>query len=136
LESVSKEDSFDIHHDHIQWKKNLGIGLKFEVVIRIGFLTQKCETTKYMKLNKEKWDSRNETRKKLRNETNFYFWRKKRNETKFRCLFCFAKQAKFRETIFFVSLCFMFRETKKMMRNGNPTRATGQTIFTLIERTF
>jgi hypothetical protein len=24
LESVSKEDSFDIHNDHIQWKKILG----------------------------------------------------------------------------------------------------------------
>jgi hypothetical protein len=40
----------------------------------------------------------------------------KRNETKFRCLFCFAKQAKFREISrnnFVVSLCFVFRETKK-----------------------
>jgi hypothetical protein len=42
LESVWKEDSFDIHHDHIQFLKNLGfystvgLGLKFEVVFRIG----------------------------------------------------------------------------------------------------
>jgi hypothetical protein len=35
LESVSKEDSFDTHHDHIQWKKMLGLlglGITFEVV--------------------------------------------------------------------------------------------------------
>jgi hypothetical protein len=43
LESVSKEDCFDIHNDHIQWEKNswlftVGLGLKFEVVFRIGFL--------------------------------------------------------------------------------------------------
>jgi hypothetical protein len=114
LESVSKEDSFDYHHDHIQWKKNLGLGLKFEVVFRIGFLTQKCETTKNMKLNKEKWDLRNETRKKnYETKQNFTFDVTKRNETKFRCLFCFAKQAKFREKIFLFRFVSCFAKQKK-----------------------
>jgi hypothetical protein len=70
LESVSKEDSFQIHHDHIKWKKNswlftVDLGLIFVVVFRIGFLanfhniwnltlkcykncftdSEKCETT-------------------------------------------------------------------------------------------
>jgi hypothetical protein len=51
-----------------------------------------------------------------RNEILLLTKQTKRNETKFRCLFCFAKQAK----QFCVSLCFVFRETKKRMRNGNP----------------
>jgi hypothetical protein len=41
LESVSKEDSFYIHHDPIQLKTILGLlglGLKFEVIFGIGFL--------------------------------------------------------------------------------------------------
>jgi hypothetical protein len=48
-------------------------------------------------------------RNKKKNETkrNFTFDEIKRNETKFRCFYCFAKQAK-------------FRETKNRMRNGNP----------------
>jgi hypothetical protein len=90
---------FNIHHDHIQWKQILGQGLKFEVVFRIGFLTQKFETTKYMKLNKEKWDSQNETRKKLRNKMKFYFWRNKTKQNE-------------------ISLLILFRETSKILRNN------------------
>jgi hypothetical protein len=44
-----------------------------------------------MKLNKGKWDSRQETIKNLRNEILLL---SKQNETKFRCFCCFAKQAK------------------------------------------
>jgi hypothetical protein len=68
-------------------------------------LTRKCETTKLIKLNKGKWDSQIKTRKNTKR--NEIFLLTKQNETKFRCFYCFAKQAKFRETIFFVSLCFV-----------------------------
>jgi hypothetical protein len=37
----------------------------------------------------------------------------KRNETKFRCLFCFAKQAKFRETTFLFRIVSCFAKQKK-----------------------
>jgi hypothetical protein len=57
--------------------------------------------------------------KNYETKRNFTFYETKRNETKFRSFLCFAKQAKFRETTF-VSLCFVFRETKKRKRNGNP----------------
>jgi hypothetical protein len=47
--------------------------------------------------------------KKFTNATKFYFWR---NETKFRCFLCSAKQVKFRETTF-VSLFLCFAKQKK-----------------------
>jgi hypothetical protein len=141
LESVSKDDSFNIHHE-IQWRKSWFLDqgnlkwfsgwVSWPIFIifwdwtlkcnekRIVSLTQKCESNKYVKLYKGKWDSRNETRKRLRNETKFYFWRNKtkRNEIS---LFIFDSRNKrnFAKQ-FFVSLCFVFRETKKRMRNGNP----------------
>jgi hypothetical protein len=37
----------------------------------------------------------------------------KRNETKFRCFCCFAKQAKFRETIFLFRFLSCFAKQKK-----------------------
>jgi hypothetical protein len=60
------------------------------------------------------WNFTKKIRFTKRNQKKIAKWNKillltKQNETKFRCLFCFAKQAKFRETIF----CFVFRETKK-----------------------
>jgi hypothetical protein len=68
-----------------------------------------------MKLNKGTWDSRNETSKKKIYETkrNFTFDETKRNETKFRCLFWFAKQAKFRETICLFRFVSCFAKQKK-----------------------
>jgi hypothetical protein len=42
----------------------------------------KCKTTKYMKLDKSKWDSRNEARKNYETKRNFTFDETKRNETK------------------------------------------------------
>jgi hypothetical protein len=42
-------------------------------------LTQKCETTKFIKLNKGKWDSRNKTRKNYETKRNFSFEETKRN---------------------------------------------------------
>jgi hypothetical protein len=78
-------------------------------------LASECETTKYMKLNKGKWDSRNETRKKVQNKTKFYFWRNKtkQNKTKFRCFYCFVKQAKFCETNFLFRFVLCFAKQKK-----------------------
>jgi hypothetical protein len=44
----------------------------------------------------------------------------KQNETKFLCFSCFAKQAKFCETIFCFALFRVSRNKKAGCRNGNP----------------
>jgi hypothetical protein len=51
-------------------------------VIRIKSvsLTQKCESTKYVKRNKGKWDLRNKTRKIYDTKPNFNFDETKQNE--------------------------------------------------------
>jgi hypothetical protein len=55
-----------------------------------------------------------------RNQTKIYETKRnftddetKRNETKFRCFSCFAKQAKFRETIFLFRYVSCFAKQKK-----------------------
>jgi hypothetical protein len=68
-----------------------------------------------------------------RNQTKIYETKRnftddetKRNETKFRCFSCFAKQAKFRETIF----CFaMFRVSRN--KKGCEMETLGISNFTL-----
>jgi hypothetical protein len=56
----------------------------------------------FTKENKEKFTKRNEI-----------LLLTKQNETKFRCLFCFAKQAKFRETILLFRFVSCFAKQKK-----------------------
>jgi hypothetical protein len=74
-----------------------------------------------MTRNKAKWDWRNETRKNLRNETKCYPWR---NETKRNfAVFLFRETSEISRNKFFVSHSFVFRETEKRKRNGNPTHA-------------
>jgi hypothetical protein len=63
--------------------------------------------------------------KKLRNKTKFYLWRNKTNETKRNfAVFCVLQNKRNFAKQLFCSLCFVFHETKKMMRNGNPTLIT------------
>jgi hypothetical protein len=61
--------------------------------------------------------------KKYETKRNFTFDETKRNKTKrnFAVYFVSRNKRNFAKQIF-VSLCFVFCETKKMMRNGNPTR--------------
>jgi hypothetical protein len=67
----------------------------------------------FTKRNKKKVTKRNEILLlKKQNET-------KRNEISLFLLF--RETSEISRNKFFVSLCFVFRETKKMMRNGNPT---------------
>jgi hypothetical protein len=56
---------------------------------------------------------------------NFTFDETKRNETKFRCILCFAKQAKFRETIFLFRFVSCFAKHK----NGSEM----ETLFTSLQ---
>jgi hypothetical protein len=81
-------------------------------VLRNVSLTQKCETTKHMKRNKAKWDSRKETRKNLRNETKFYLWR---NETKrnFVVFFVSRNKRNFAKQFFCFALFRVSRNKKK-----------------------
>jgi hypothetical protein len=83
----------------------------------------KCKTTKYMKINKSKWDSRNKPRTKLRNETKFYFLRNKTKRN-----FADFIVSRNKRNNFAVSLCFVFREIKKRMRNGNPSTSILQIV--------
>jgi hypothetical protein len=101
LESVSKKNSFDIHHDHKHYNAT------------IVSPTQKCKTTKYMKLNTGKWNSRNENRPNLRNETKFYSWRNKTKRNEISLFLLFRETSEISRNNFFLSLCFVFRETKK-----------------------
>jgi hypothetical protein len=73
-----------------------------------------------MKLNKGKMGFTKENKKKF-TKRNKILHLTKQNETKFRSLFCFAKQAKFRETILLFRFVLCFAKQKKRMRNGNPT---------------
>jgi hypothetical protein len=66
-----------------------------------------------MKLNEGKWDSRKKQGKIYETKRNFTFDETKRNETKFRCLFCFTKQAKFCETILLFRFVLCFAKQKK-----------------------
>jgi hypothetical protein len=51
-------------------------------------------------------------KKNYETKRNFSFDETKRNETKFRCFYCFTKQAKFRETIFCFALFCVSRNKK------------------------
>jgi hypothetical protein len=108
-------------------------GLKFEVVFRIGFLANfhkilelniKMQQELFNWLRKAKqlniWNvtKENEIRgpkpdTNYETKRNFTFDETKQNETKFRGLFCFAKQAKFRETIFLFRFVSCFAKQKK-----------------------
>jgi hypothetical protein len=96
--------------------KTYNFGNEHENATRIVSLTQR--NTKQLNIsNLTKGNEIHEMKhaKKLRNKTKFYFWRNKtkRNETKFRCLFCFAKQAKFRETICLFRFVSCFAKQRK-----------------------
>jgi hypothetical protein len=68
---------------------------------------------RFMKRNEKKITKRNEILLLTKqNET-------KRNEISLFILF--RETSEISRTKFFVSHCFVFRETKKRMRNGNPT---------------
>jgi hypothetical protein len=56
-----------------------------------------------------KWNQK----KNYETKQNFTFDETKRNETKFRCFLCFAKQAKFHETIFLFRFVSCFAKQKK-----------------------
>jgi hypothetical protein len=69
-----------------------------------------------------KWDSRNETRKKS-TKRNKILLLTKQNETKpneISLFLLFRETSEISRKKFFVPLCFVFRETKQRMRNGNP----------------
>jgi hypothetical protein len=84
--------------------------IKNQKATTIVSLTLKCETTKYMKRNKGKWDSRNEARKNYETKRNFAGFLVSRNKRNFaKQLFCFAM--------------FRVSRNKKRMRNGNPKYA-------------
>jgi hypothetical protein len=55
---------------------------------------------------------------KYETKRNFTFYETKRNEISLFLLF--RETSEISRNKFFVSLCFVFRETKKRMRNGNP----------------
>jgi hypothetical protein len=127
LEYVSKEDSFEIHHDHIQWKKNSWL---FFIIFWNWTLkcykncftdSEKFETTKYTKLNKGKWDSRNEIKKNYKTKRNFTSDATKGNETKrnFAVYFVSRNKRNFAKQFFCFAL-FRVLRNKKRMRNGNP----------------
>jgi hypothetical protein len=89
--------------------------------------SENCETTKYIKLNKGKWESRNETRKNYETKRNFTFDETKWNEMKWNEISLFIL---FRETSEISRNNFLFRfvsclaKQKKRMRNGNPNTDT------------
>jgi hypothetical protein len=117
-------------------EKNLGFlgpGLKFVVVSRIGFMAnfhnnlelnikmqqelfhwlRNAKQLNIWNLTKENEIHETKADKNYETKRNFTFDETKRNETKFRCLFCFAKQAKFRETVFCFALFRVSRNKKK-----------------------
>jgi hypothetical protein len=68
--------------------------------------------------------------KNYETKRNFTFDETKRNEMKRNFVVYFVSQNKrnFAKQ-FFVSLCFVFRETKKRMRNGNPNWKQETTVM-------
>jgi hypothetical protein len=129
-----------IFNEKKSWLFTVGLGLKFEVVFRIGLFTywpifiifrnwtlkcnKNCSLTQrnakqlnISNLTKENEIHETEPQNNYEMKRNFTFDETKRN---FAVYFVSRNKQNFAKQ-FFVSLCFVFRETMKMMRNGNPT---------------
>jgi hypothetical protein len=87
--------------------------IKHQNAATVVSLAQRCENTKYRQHNKGKWDSRNETRKNYETKRNFAYSQNKMKRNEISLFFVFRETSEISRNSFFVSLCFMFRETKK-----------------------
>jgi hypothetical protein len=128
LESVSKEDSFDIHHGHIQGQKIswfLGLGLKFEVVFRIGSLANfhnilelniTMQQDSEMRNNLTKENEIHEMNQKKITKQNEILLLTKPNKTKrteISLFILFHETSEISRNNFAISFCFVFAKQKK-----------------------
>jgi hypothetical protein len=70
------------------------------------------------------------TKEKFKKRNEIFLDETKRNAILL--FFVFRETSEILRTNFFVSLCFVFRETKKKMPNGNPTWGVGR--YSLVDQ--